>query len=146
MQNHFAVVENGSNFVLGVQSTNCDLIEPEPGTTARPVSQGIIDAFNAWLSDRELTDFVYDPVTDSYGEQQRPEIPAVIDKTAIAADGVDVATISGLPNLSTITVAGIGKYSVTDGTFELTTQTPGIYQVLAEADGYLPKEFVVHAG
>lgn len=53
---------------------------------------------------------------------------AIIDKTTIVADGVDTATISGLPNPSLLDVNG-SEVTVTDGTLELTTSLPGSYVI-----------------
>lgn len=73
--------------------------------------------------------------------------PAIIDKNDIVADGVDIATISNLPNPSTISIRILGiSYVVSDGSFGFTIDTPGSYTI--RCDGgcqYLEKEFVINA-
>lgn len=56
---------------------------------------------------------------------------ASLDVTEIDADGVDTATISGIPNPSTVTVTGPieSEQTVTDGTLEVTTNTTGEYKI-----------------
>jgi hypothetical protein len=74
----------------------------------------------------------------------RPELPATIDRTNLTADGIDTATITNLPNPSTVTV---NRQSVTveDGTLELTFDLPGSYVVKVESFPYLPWEVAIHA-
>ena len=72
------------------------------------------------------------------------ENPATIDKTTLIADGVDAATISVLPNPSLIYVND-EIYTVIDGVFGFTVDTPGNYIVRCTAFPYLIKEFIVNA-
>ncbi|MFM2045237.1 MAG: hypothetical protein RLY86_3813 [Pseudomonadota bacterium] len=57
----------------------------------------------------------------------RPVLPD-FDKTAILADGIDTATLSGLPDPCTVTVNG-QDHSVTGGVLELDADHPGTYRV-----------------
>lgn len=66
----------------------------------------------------------------------RPAFTGSIDKTAISADGVDAATLSGLPNATTVTVIGPGRHSrdiVTTGTFAIANSTPGRFTAYVDA-------------
>lgn len=72
--------------------------------------------------------------------------PAVLDKTSIIADGVDAATLSGLPNPSTVTL--LNDYTetiVTDGTLVFTADVPGKYRLKVDAFPYLDTEFTIDA-
>jgi hypothetical protein len=68
---------------------------------------------------------------------QRPASAAAIDKTAISANGTDAATLSGLPNPSTVTVinpdGSISRSPVTAGTFALTATAAGLYRLYVDA-------------
>lgn len=64
---------------------------------------------------------------------ERPAMPTAVDKTTIAADGADVATISGVPAGATIVVYTAfddgtrlrsSYYDVTDGVFEVLSMSP----------------------
>ena len=61
----------------------------------------------------------------------RPADPTSIDTTTIDADGVDEATISSIPNPTTVIVNGpiLAVTDVTDGTFEFSTDTAGTYVI-----------------
>jgi hypothetical protein len=78
----------------------------------------------------------------------KQEMSAAADKTTIAADGVEVATITGLPIPCNVTVAGLisGQVTVLDGTLELTFDHPGDFQVTATSDPiYLPWSVTIRA-
>lgn len=90
-----------------------------------------------------LADTWYDAATQS--TKPRSALPAP-DKTAIDADGVEVATWSGLPNPTTVHVTGQGVYTVTDGTFEFSAEQPGEYVVaLFGPASYRPREDRIRA-
>ena len=76
--------------------------------------------------------------------RDRPKMSPQTDKEVVAADGVDVVTISGLP---TPCVAEIGEQTVTveDGVLELTFDTPGDYLVKLSAHPYVNGEVTVYA-
>jgi len=74
----------------------------------------------------------------------KSENPATIDKATIHADGVDIVTISTLPNPTIINLSG-EKYIVSDGVFSFTVDTPGAYVINCDAFPYLVKEFIVNA-
>ncbi len=57
----------------------------------------------------------------------RPTLSA-FDKTSIAADGIDTATLSGLPDPCTILING-QEHTVTGGTLDLDADRPGTYRV-----------------
>jgi len=62
----------------------------------------------------------------------RPDNPAQLDKTSIVADGVDVATLSGVPVGAVVTLSAVGvleRVTVDDGVLEITAELPGDYTV-----------------
>lgn len=77
----------------------------------------------------------------------RPENPATLDVPTIAADGVDVATVSGIPTGTLATIDGptIAAIPVDDGSLELTADVPGTYTVRLESFPEKVKEFTVAA-
>lgn len=77
----------------------------------------------------------------------RPPMPSSIDKLTAVADGVDVVTISGLPNPTDVRITGpaFDAFEVTDGTLELTFDPPGKYTVRLSSFPYLDQEYVINA-
>lgn len=77
----------------------------------------------------------------------RPSMSGTLDKPEILADGVDEATITGLPTECNVTVSGPvdGSTPVTNGTFAMTADIPGIYMVKIESWPYLKQEFEIVA-
>ena len=73
----------------------------------------------------------------------RPVLPD-FDRTAIAADGVDTATLSGLPADAIVCVDGVAQ-AVAGGTLEIVAAWPGAYVVEVEAFPYLPLKRTVVA-
>jgi hypothetical protein len=72
-------------------------------------------------------------------------IPCSINKTTMAADGVDSATISNLPNPSLIHIKDEGRWEITDGEFQFTVDTPGVYRITIISPIYLNVEYNVNA-
>lgn len=78
---------------------------------------------------------------------------ATWNKTTIDADGVDTATLSGLPNPTNMVVQvpmgkGLdlpGPFTETSGSFSLTTTVAGTYLVLVEAFPYQTAAFQIEA-
>jgi hypothetical protein len=73
----------------------------------------------------------------------RQTITATINSLTIIADS-ETGTISGLPIPCTITIDS-DTYTVTDGVFEFTVDTPGTYIIKAECFPYQPKSWEVIA-
>ena len=66
----------------------------------------------------------------------RPAGVAASDKASIAADGLEVATVTGIPAGARVYVIGPVPYKIAsaDGqALEFTTDTPGLYTVRVEA-------------
>lgn len=74
----------------------------------------------------------------------RPLMACEPNKISLVADGVDEIVIPGLPIPCTMIVSG-KKYKVTDGSFELSIDQPGIYAITAEAFPYVSREWEVTA-
>lgn len=64
------------------------------------------------------------------GAQFVPRPTLAFDKLAIAADGVEIATLTGLPDPCTVLVDGVPQ-EVTGGVLEFSAATPGTYKVEA---------------
>lgn len=78
----------------------------------------------------------------------KPAIGCTIDKTTMLANGVEVATISGLPNPTQARIVGGGsnqQVTVTDGALELTFDLTGVYKVTLTAINKLPQEYSINA-
>jgi hypothetical protein len=71
-----------------------------------------------------------DPETQFFSDSQLTPRPVLagLDRLTIAADGVEVATLAGLPDPCPVTVNG-QAHSVTGGVLELTADYPGDYRV-----------------
>ena len=84
--------------------------------------------------------------TMSFELVNTPDMPATIDKTEIAANDTEIATISDLINPSYISIDTIGgAYEVVDGIFEFSIDTPGAYHIRCWTPDYREKEFTVNA-
>jgi hypothetical protein len=69
----------------------------------------------------------------------RSAITATLDKTSITADGVDTATLSGLPTTCTLNIDG-DTVAITDGTLAFTATDPGPYTItIDEVDSLLTR-------
>lgn len=75
----------------------------------------------------------------------RPENPSIIDKVTMAANGVEIATISNIPNPSTVMIPQILMYTITDGILQFSVDTPGEYKITIQGAPYLSKELTVNA-
>jgi len=74
----------------------------------------------------------------------KPENPSIIDKLLMLADGLDLTTISLLPNPSTVTLDGT-SYEVTDGILEFTLDVPGTYKIKIDSFPFKDLTFEVIA-
>lgn len=69
----------------------------------------------------------------------RPALSLTIDKTTIAADGVDAATISGIPAGARYAILGTSLGgTVNDGTLEVTSTKKGRMEVIIEHPPAIP--------
>lgn len=75
----------------------------------------------------------------------RPDNNTTINTTSIQGDGIDEATISNIPNPSEVRVFGVGDYTVTDGEFVFTVDTPGEYRIIVDSFPIKEKEFIINA-
>ena len=107
------------------------------------VNDGIVDDLIRNNSADVLTNYYFD--NDYQAVMPKPANPAIIDKATINPDGVDTATISGIPTNCVVTVGGT-DYTVTDGVFEFSTNSPGVYTIVLRLFPYLQKSFEVTAG
>jgi hypothetical protein len=74
----------------------------------------------------------------------RPNMPVTVSKTEIAADGEDIALLSGLPMPCRVRVATADHsdvINVADGSCEITAAVPDTYNVTVEAWPY--RDFTV---
>lgn len=79
----------------------------------------------------------------------RPTPSCTIDKTSIAANGADTATLSGIPVGASVRVTdgnGTTDYTVNDGVLEITADAPGtITATVTAAFPYKPLTVTVNA-
>ena len=76
---------------------------------------------------------------------ERAPLAASWDKTAILDDGIDAATLSGLPVPCTVTVDGT-PHAVDDGVFVFRAADPGIYRIEVDEPSFLPANWTIEAG
>lgn len=74
----------------------------------------------------------------------RSTFPGTWDKLNILADGIDAATLSGVPHGTEIECDGV-IYVIEDGDFSLATPTPGAFTVTARHPRYIWQEWTIHA-
>jgi hypothetical protein len=74
----------------------------------------------------------------------RSTFPGGWDKTEIAADGVDTATLADVPIGTEVIVDGTA-YAVDDGSFELVASTAGAYHVEAKHPRYMWEAWTIYA-
>jgi hypothetical protein len=79
----------------------------------------------------------------------RDAMALAVSSTTITADGVDEATITGLPDPCSVTISGAvswGPGDVTGGSLTLTATTPGAINVtVASEPQYSSETVVIHA-
>lgn len=74
----------------------------------------------------------------------RTSMGATWDTQAIDADGIDAATLSGLPQGVTVFVDGVSVGAVgVDGLFVFTASTPGDYEIKIDEVQYLKEEWTI---
>lgn len=66
----------------------------------------------------------------------RPDLPR-FDKTAIAADGLDAATLAGLPDGATVSVDGGEPQDLANDTLSIVATMPASYRVVVSRWPYL---------
>jgi hypothetical protein len=90
----------------------------------------------------EQSDFHKDYVLNG---KVMPRPTPVLDKSQIAADDADTATISGLPDPGTVIIDG-ETYEIAGGVLEITSPMPATYQIeVPEQFPWLPLEVEVVA-
>ena|SRR5688500_17422088 len=82
--------------------------------------------------------------------KNRPEMPLIVSKLSIKADGIDAITFSGYAVPSTLEVRGVAsltgsKIRLTDSEFVFTTEIRGEYKFLFRGFPYRRKEVTVAA-
>jgi hypothetical protein len=83
-------------------------------------------------------------LNEAYVLVPRPTIPFIINKTTIAADGLDFTTISGLHDPCDVVIDAPDPLvetqtaTVTGGSFEFSAETEGIYTIQIQKFPFLP--------
>lgn len=67
-------------------------------------------------------------VKTGWGAEPRPDLPAALSRTTIAADDRDASVLSGLPVPCAVTVDGV-DHLVTDGTLAIRSPMPATYEI-----------------
>ena len=126
---------------------NITIFDPRSGKINRViiapvgVAQDQVQEGESWV-DGHSNDLIH--YVDGGLIVNRPTMPGTLDKPQILADGLDLATISNLPQPCTVTFSD-QTYLVEDGEFAFTADIPGSYTVEVEAFPHLPATFTVEA-
>lgn len=91
-----------------------------------------LDAETQWI----------DPATETVTE--RPVLTLAVDKTVICADGVDAATIAGIPEGATVRL-GSTAHTVSGGALRFASPLPGAFLLRFDAFPYRDAEILIHA-
>lgn len=75
--------------------------------------------------------------------KEKPNLPVEVDKTTMAADGIDTVTLANLPE--SVVLMEYSHYNIDDGLFEFTVDLPGEYLIKILATNYMPYELLVTA-
>jgi hypothetical protein len=75
---------------------------------------------------------------------ERAQISASWSKTEIAADGVDTAVLSALPNPCTVNIDG-ETHVILGGALEFTALAPGVYRIFIDEVAYRPRFWEITA-
>lgn len=75
---------------------------------------------------------------------EQAELNYTLDKPLIDADGVDVATVSGLPE-GAVVYYGSAEYTTTNGTFTFSAISPGVYVFTLNEVAYVTTEIKIEA-
>lgn len=74
----------------------------------------------------------------------RPAMEVVITRDTVAADGIETASLVGMPRPCLVRVES-DVYEVPDGRLDISFDLPGVYKLRVEAFPYLPADFEVTA-
>ncbi|AWK90343.1 hypothetical protein [Azospirillum thermophilum] len=93
-----------------------------------------------------MLDAAREYVDPSTGEPRpRPILDGLeADKTSIQADGLDTATIRGIPAGAIVRIGAL-QYQMDEPTLEFSTIFPGRYAIHVESWPYLTREILIHA-
>lgn len=106
--------------------------------------QAMLEGESVIQDDGQYNDITH-YVDPSGAVQPRAELPSNFDKLTIFGNGTDVATLSGLPVGTVVTVDGASKHQVDDGVFEFTAILPAVYDISVVAWPYFDKAFQIKA-
>lgn len=106
-----------------------------------PIYIGVVDAATQYINVADGTLIT------------RPTLASTWSKTSITADGTDQATITGLPNPTTVVFPRIeanavttpAQFNVTDGVLNLKAGAKGVYQITLKAFPYQDFTTVIYA-
>lgn len=82
---------------------------------------------------------------DGTGAALKTAGSASVDKTSVAADGVEVVTISGIVAPAFVEVKGNSRAETDESVVELTFDTPGTYTVTVDQVPHFLQEFTINA-
>lgn len=101
---------------------------------------------NEFVMEGIANDLIHRINVSTLAVEDKPELAASINKTSILANGIDSIIISDIPVNTIVEIKGEGPlWTVDDGTFELTVDTVGTYQITVTHPLYLPKEYTINA-
>jgi hypothetical protein len=141
----FVFAMDGNRVVSCSTASDGGQVEVPEGLDARIVSFNDYQKYDEVMGANGTKYLSYNTQTEAFDLLDTPAVPATIDKTTMAANGIEIATVSNLPNPSDVCVGLSEAYRVTDGVFEFSVDTPGSYKIKCWSPYYLEKEFTVNA-
>jgi len=122
------------------QQGHIDSIYSGPDFEAQLQAQGGLEVVPIADELDDVTAYIVDGVV-----QPKQQMPLVIDTSQIDADGIDEATITGIPSGVTVEWPDGQSDTVTDGEIRFSVDLPGTYTFQFTAIPYLDKEVTIEA-
>ena len=108
-----------------------------------PHPDEILDGHSVLLGEADGNIHYVDLLSSSRAD--KASLSLVADKSSIAADGVDVATITGIPAGVSVSLNGAEPVEVTDGEVVFTSLDEGEHSLVFTGIPYLPTEVTIAA-
>ena len=122
------------------QQGHIDSIYSGPDFEAQLQAQGGLEVVPIADELDDVTAYIVDGVV-----QPKQQMPLVIDTSQIDADGIDEATITGIPSGVTVEWPDGQSDTVTDGEIRFSVDLPGTYTFRFTAVPYLNQEITIEA-
>lgn len=141
----FIFMMDGVKIISAASGGDESKFEIPVGLKAYSVSRSDFEKYKKVMSSNSTKFLSWNDSLKEFILNDIPENQATIDKFSIIADGIDTIIINNLSNPSTIMIENIGIYTIMDGLFEFTIDTPGTYKLMITSKNFLKKEFLINA-